>query len=334
MTSPSKANRRLAATALLVFASLFALPASAQSQASTPALPLRLVVGFPPGGALDLLARSVAEQLRAGGEEQVLVENKPGASTRISIDYVRTAPANGRTVLLSSNAPLILFPMTYRSLNYDVDRDFIAVAHLAEVPTVVSTAANRPYRTLPDYIAWARANPTQANIGLTSLGGALHFAVIGMGRELGLPFTPIPYKGGAPLATDLVGGQVSLSTDALGSQLELHRSGKLRILAVSGLARNPTLPDVPTVHESGIKAFDHANAAYGAYVAAGTPPEVVRKLEAALMAAVRNPQVKDVLGRAGLGATGLPGKDLRRVLDEERRFWRPIVQASGFRSED
>jgi len=325
---------RLAA-ALLVFLAAFALPVSAQRPASAPAGPLRLIVGFPPGGALDILARAVAEQLRVGGEEQVLVENKPGAATRISIDYVRTAAPNGRTVLLSSNAPLVLFPMTYRSLNYDVDRDFIPVAHLVEVPTVVSTGADRPYRSLKDYIAWARANPTQANVGLTSLGGTLHFAVVGMARELGLPsLTPIPYKGGAPLATDLVGGQVSLSTDALASQLELHRSGKLRILAVSGLTRNAALPDVPTVHEAGIKAFDHANAAYAAYVPAGTPPDVVRKLESALIAAVRSPQVKEVLVRAGLGVTGLPGKDLQRILDDERNFWRPIVQASGFRSED
>ena len=325
----SKPIPRLAAAALLALFAVFALPVSAQ-----PAVPLRIVVGFPPGGALDLLARAVAEQLRAGGEEQVLVENKPGASTRISIDYVRTSAPNGRTVLLSSNAPLVIFPMTYRSLNYDVDRDFIPVAHLAEVPTVISTGADRPYRSLQDYIAWARAHPAQANVGLTSLGGALHFAVFGMGRELGLPLTPIPYKGGAPLATDLVGGHVSLSTDALASQLELHRSGKLRILAVSGLTRNAALPDVPTLHEAGIKSFDHANAAYGAYVPTGTPPDVVRKLESALIAAMRTPQVKEVLGRAGLGATGLPGKDLRRVLDEERVFWRPIVQASGFRGED
>jgi len=325
----SKPIPRLAAAALLALFAVFALPVSAQ-----PAIPLRIVVGFPPGGALDLLARAVAEQLRAGGEEQVLVENKPGASTRISIDYVRTSAPNGRTVLLSSNAPLVIFPMTYRSLNYDVDRDFIPVAHLAEVPTVISTGADRPYRSLQDYIAWARAHPAQANVGLTSLGGALHFAVFGMGRELGLPLTPIPYKGGAPLATDLVGGHVSLSTDALASQLELHRSGKLRILAVSGLTRNAALPDVPTLHEAGIKSFDHANAAYGAYVPTGTPPDVVRKLESALIAAMRTPQVKEVLGRAGLGATGLPGKDLRRVLDEERLFWRPIVQASGFRGED
>jgi tripartite-type tricarboxylate transporter receptor subunit TctC len=327
---------RLAA-ALFAALALFVQPALAQRPAAAPAaptVPLRIIVGFPPGGALDMLARAMAEQLRAGGEEQVLVENRPGASTRISIDHVRTAAPNGRTVLLSSNAPLVIFPMTYRSLAYDVDRDFIAVAHLAEVPTVISAAADRPYRSLRDYLAWVREDSTRATVGLTSLGGALHFSVIGMARETGMALTPVPYKGGAPLVTDLAGGHVSLSTDALASQLELHRSGRVRILAVSGLKRNALLPDVPTAREAGIHAFDHANAAYGAYVPAGTPPEVVHKLEAALIAAVRNPQVKETLNRAGLEATGLPGKDLRRMLDEERRFWRPIVEASGFRSED
>ena len=281
-----------------------------------------------------MLARAVAEQLRIAGEEQVLVENRPGASTRISIDHVRTAAPNGRTVLLSSNAPLVIFPMTYRSLNYDVARDFIPVAHLAEVPTALSVAADRPYRSLPGYIGWVRDNPARANVGLTSLGGTLHFAVLGMARELGIPLTPIPYRGGAALVTDLVGGHVSLSTDALASQLELHRSGRVRILAVSGTKRVAALPDVPTAREAGVNAFDHANAAYGAYVPADTPPDVVQKLESALIDAVRNPQVKAALNRGGLEATGLPGKDLGRILDEERRFWRPIVQASGFRSED
>jgi tripartite-type tricarboxylate transporter receptor subunit TctC len=326
--------RRLAAPALLVLLAAFALPVSAQRPASAPAGPLRIVVGFPPGGALDMLARAVAEQLRAAGEEQVLVENKPGASTRASIDYVRTAAPNGRTVLLSSNAPLVIFPMTYRSLNYDVDRDFIPVAHLAEVPTVISAAADRPYRSLRDYITWVREDPTRGSVGLTSLGGLLHFSVVGMARELGITLTPVPYKGGAPLVTDLVGGHVPLSTDALASQLELHRSGKVRILAVSGTKRVTALPDVPTVREAGVSAFDHANAACGAYVPAGAPPDVVHKLESALMTAMQSPQVKEAVNRGGLVATGLPGKDLRRMLEEERRFWRPIVQASGFRSED
>jgi tripartite-type tricarboxylate transporter receptor subunit TctC len=314
-----------------------AAPAQAQAQAQPAAggaNPLRLVVGFPPGGALDTLARSLAEQLRLGGEEQVLVENRPGAATRISIEHVKRAAPNGRTVLLSSNAPLVIFPMTYRQLAYDVDRDFIAVAHLAEVPTVISAGADRPYKTVQEYVAWVRAHPSEGSVGLTSLGGLLHFAVLGMSKSIGVPLKPVAYKGGAPLATDLIGGHVPLAADALGIQLELHRGGKLRILAVSGARRHPSLPEVPTASEAGIQGFEHANASYSAFVPAGTPPEVVQRLERAFVAAMQQPEVRAAMTRAGMEATGLPGAAVRRTLHAEREFWRPVVQASGFRSED
>ncbi|GAB7541158.1 tripartite tricarboxylate transporter substrate-binding protein [Cupriavidus sp. 8B] len=328
-------RRLLAVVWVAALAAVETDPACAQTPATTgSAIPLRLVVGFPPGGALDTLARALAEQLRLAGMDQVIVENRPGASTRISIDYVKRSQPNGRTVLLSSNAPMVIFPMTYRRLNYDLDRDFIAVAQLAEVPTVISAGADRPYKTLQEYVSWVRANPSQGSIGLTSLGGTLHFAILGMGRTAGVPLRPVAYKGGAPLVTDLVGGHVPLATDALASQLELYRAGKIRILAVSGTHRNAALPDVPTVREDGIDAFDHANASYSAFVPAGTPPEVVQQLERAFVAAMQKSEMKVLLSRVGLEATGLPGATLTRTLHAEREFWRPIVQASGFRNED
>lgn len=323
----------LAVGSVAALAALAASPACAQASA-TNAPPLRLVVGFPPGGALDTLARALADQLRLAGMGTVIVENRPGASTRISIDAVKRSQPDGRTVLLSSNAPLVIFPMTYRRLDYDVDRDFIAVAQLAEVPTVISAGADRPYKTLREYVSWVRANPSQGSIGLTSLGGTLHFAILGMGRTVGVPLRPVAYKGGAPLVTDLVGGHVPLATDALASQLELYRAGKIRILAVSGTHRNAALPDVPTVREEGIDAFDHANASYSAFVPAGTPPEVVQRLERAFVAAMQKSQMKVLLSRVGLEATGLPGATVTRSLHAEREFWRPLVQASGFRNED
>ncbi|MGO4328060.1 tripartite tricarboxylate transporter substrate-binding protein [Cupriavidus sp. 2TAF22] len=328
-------RRLLAAASVAGLAAVQANPAGAQPPAATGSTtPLRLVVGFPPGGALDILGRSLAEQLRLAGMGPVIVENRPGASTRISIDYVKRSQPNGRTVLLSSNAPMVIFPMTYRRLDYDVDRDFIAVAQLAEVPTVISAGADRPYKTLREYVSWVRANPSQGSVGLTSLGGTLHFAILGMGRTVGVPLRPVAYKGGAPLVTDLVGGHVPLATDALASQLELYRAGKIRILAVSGTHRNAALPDVPTVREDGIDAFDHANASYSAFVPAGTPPEVVQRLEQAFVAAMQKPEMKALLPRVGLEATGLPGAAVTRTLHAEREFWRPLVQASGFRNED
>jgi tripartite-type tricarboxylate transporter receptor subunit TctC len=327
----------LSAAWIATIAAVAASPAQAQAQTqpSSGALssPLRLVVGFPPGGALDTLARALAEQLRLGGEGPVIVDNRPGAATQISIEHVKRSPPDGKTVLLSSNAPLVIFPMTYRQLSYDVDRDFIPVAHLAEVPSVISAGADRPYKTLQEYAKWVRANPSQASVGLTSLGGVLHFAVLGMSKTVGVPLNPVPYKGGAALVTDLIGGHVPLGTDALASQLELHRSGKVRILAVSGTRRNPSLPDVPTAREAGLDAFEHATASYSAFVPAGTPAEVVQRLERAFVAAMQQPQVRNAMSRAGLEATGLPGATVARTLSAEREFWRPLVQASGFRSE-
>lgn len=310
-----------------------AITSPVRAQAST-AAPVKLVIGFPPGGALDVLARAVAEQLRLATGEPVIVENKPGASTRIAIETVKRASPDGKTILLASSAPFVLFPMTYKRLSYDLDRDFIPVALLADVPTVVACGVAQPYRTLPQYVAWVRQHPDQGGFGLTSLGGALHFAVLGMSKAIGVPLNAVAYKGGAPLATDIIGGHVPIGTDALASQLELHRSGQLRILGVSGLRRNSALPDVPTLKESGIDAFDHANASYSAYVPAGTPPDVVAHLERALIAAVHRPQVLAQLARIGLDATGLPGAELTRMIQAERVFWRPVVQASGFKNDD
>ncbi|MDP9912512.1 tripartite-type tricarboxylate transporter receptor subunit TctC [Variovorax boronicumulans] len=295
---------------------------------------MKLIVGFPPGGALDTLARSLAEHLRMSTGDNVIVENRPGAATRVAIDSVKRAPADGRTVLLGSSAPFVLFPLTYRQLDYDIDRDFVPVAHLVDVPTVISTASSSPYQTIEQYQAWVREQPGRGSVGLTNLGGALHFSILALGKATGIPLTPVPYKGGGPLVTDLVGGHVPLATDALASQLGLHKAGKVRILAVSGTERNRALPEVPTLKERGIDAFAYANAWYGAFVPIGTPPKTVAALEKALMAAVQQPQVQAQLQRAGLNPTGLDGASAARKLREEREFWRPIVQASGFKSED
>lgn len=314
---------------LLLAASIALIGAAAHADA-----PIRLVIGFPPGGALDSLARSLAEDLRTTLKEPVLVENRPGASTRISIEAVKAARPDGRTILLGSTPPFVLFPMTYARLNYDVDKDFIPVAHLAIVPSVLSAGADQPFKTVPEYVAWIRKNPAGASVGLTNLGGGLHFSVLQLSKAIGVPLAPVTYKGGAPLATDIVGGHVPLSADALASQLELHRAGKLRVLGVAGTRRLSWLPDVPTIKESGYDAFDRANAAYAAFVPAGTPKDVAAKLEAALLAAMRNPQVRAQVDRMGLEPTGLPGAEVTRIMNEDRAYWRPIVKASGFRSED
>lgn len=316
---------------LLLGASIALAGAAAHADSATP---IRLIIGFPPGGALDSLARSLAEDLRTTLKEPVLVENRPGASTRISIEAVKAAKPDGRTILLGATPPFVLFPMTYARLNYDVDKDFVPLALLANVPSVISAGANQPFKTLAEYVAWVRRNPSGGSVGLTNLGGGLHFSLLQLSKAIGVPLTPVTYRGGAPLATDIVGDHVPLGADALASQLELHRAGKLRILGVAGTKRLSWLPDVPTIKESGYDAFDRANAAYAAFVPAGTPKDVVAKLESAFLSAMRSPQVRGQVDRMGLEPTGLPGAEVKRIMASDRAYWRPIVEASGFKSED
>lgn len=318
-------------TTLVFSASIALAGASARADSNTP---IRLIIGFPPGGAVDNLARSIAEDLRTTLKEPVLVENRPGASTRISIETVKTARPDGRTILIGATPPFVLFPMTYARLNYDVNKDFIPVAHLANVPSIVSTGADQPFKTIPEYVAWIKKNPARGSVGMTNLGGGLHFSILQLSKAIGVPLTAVTYRGGAALATDIIGDHVPIGTDALASQLELHRSGKLRILGVAGTRRLSWLPEIPTIKESGYDAFDRANASYAAFVPAGTPKEVVVKLEAAFLAAIRSPQVRGQLDRMGLEPTGLPGVDVTRIMNEDREYWRPIVKASGFKSED
>lgn len=318
---------------LLAAATTFlAPPARAADEGSN--IPYRLIVGFPPGGALDTLARILAEQLHSSLKEPVLVENRPGASSRISIDYVKMAKADGRTILLAGTPAFVLFPLTYSNLDYDVNRDFVPLAHLTDVPNAVFAGASQPYKTIPDYVAWVKKNPTQSAVGMTNLGGVLHFSVLQMSQQIGVPLEPVTYKGGAPLATDVIGGHIPLGTDALASLLELHRAGKLRILGIGGTKRISWLPDIPTISEMGVSGFNNASPAYGAFVPAGTPPDAVKKLEAAMLSALQNGSVRERLEQIGLSPTGLPGAALKKSMDDERAYWVPIVKQSGFRALD
>lgn len=325
---PTKLPAALCAIAALAFA---VAPAPARAQGNKE--PVRLVVGFAPGGALDALARALSEQLAPLLDETVLVENKPGASTMLSIDFVKRAKPDGRTILIASGPPFTIFPLSYTSLKYDYPKDFRPVAHLTNNPAIISTSPNAPFRTFQDYVAAAKKDPDQRSFGLTSLGGALHFSIVGLGKEIGVPLTAVNYKGGAPLVTDIAGGHLPVGTDALGSQLELHRAGRVRIIAVGGTERVKWLPEVPTVHELGYKGFDRATTFYGAFVPAGTPDAVVQKLEKALVQAVRSTPVGALLERAGIQATGLPAAHLAEQMKKDHAFWKPIVEASGFKVE-
>ncbi|MDN8617485.1 tripartite tricarboxylate transporter substrate-binding protein [Variovorax ginsengisoli] len=294
----------------------------------------RIVVGFAPGGALDVLARSLAEKLRGSLGGTVLVENKPGASTRLALQAVKQAPPNGKTILISPAPPFVLFPMTYPRLGYNPDKDLIPVAHLADVPLAASTSVEQPFKTMPEYLAWVKLHPESLGVGMATLGGTIHFGVLTMSKALNMPLAPTAYRGASMMMTDLVGGSLPIGIDAVAAQIGLQKAGKIRFLGVTGVRRSTLLPDVPTFKEAGVAGFDIASGWYAAFVPAGTPAPIVARLEKALIEAVKDPALQSKLATAGMEATGLPGAEAGRIIQAQRAQWKPVVEASGFTAED
>lgn len=321
------------ATALLAIA-IAAVAPGAAGAADADATPTRIVIGFAPGGALDVLARSIADKLRVSLGGVVLVENKTGASTRLAVEAVKRAPPDGKTILISPAPPFVLFPMTYPRLAYDPDKDLIPVAHLADVPLVASSSVNQPFKTMPEYLAWVKSHPESAGFGMASLGGTVHFGVLAMSKAMNLPLTPTAYRGASMMITDVIGGSLPIGIDAIASQVGLQKSGKIRFLGVTGTKRSALLPDVPTLKEAGVTGFDLASGWYSAFVPAGTPAATVARLEKAFIEAVKDPAVQAKMATAGMETTGLPGSEAGKIIRSQRAQWKPIVEASGFKAED
>ena len=294
----------------------------------------RIVVGFAPGGAADSLARIYAEQLRQDGLGNVLVENKPGASSRLALDYVKKAPADGKTVFIGPSPMFTIFPLTYKKLSYDPDKDLVPVALLTDVPTVIATAVNAPYKTMDQYVQWLKQHPAQGSLGLASIGSAGHLGAFALSKELGLSVTPTPYRGATPMLVDVVSGNVSMGWDAVASMMPLYRGNKLHFLGVSGTRRIKALPEVPTAFEQGYKQFEYATSWYGAYVSGATPEPGRARLQEAFIKASRNPATAARLEDLGLEVVGKSGAEARERMLKERAAWSPIVKASGFEAQD
>ena len=322
--------RRTLLLATLGLAAVSALPAFAADEAEA----TRIIVGFAPGGAADNLARIYAEQLRLDGLGTVLVENKPGASARLALDFVKRSKPDGKTIFIGPSPLFTIFPLTYRKLAYDPDKDLTPVALLTDVPTVISAGMQQPYKNLKEYLAWAKANPAQTSLGLATLGSAGHLGASALGKATSIQITPVAYRGAAPMVVDVVAGNVSIGWDAVASKMQLYKGGRLQFLAVGGTHRLRALPEVPTAHEQGFPQFDHATSWYGAFVPAATPAEVKDALEKMFIAASRNAASAAKLEALGLEVVGRPGKDAQERMLLERAAWKPVVEASGYVAED
>ena len=322
MSSVSKTVRAKAAAILL------ALVAGA-AQAAYPDKPIRLVVGFPPGQATDIIARAAARKLQEVLGQSVIVDNKAGAAGIIGSEIVAKAPPDGYTLLVSSSGPLAINPSLYSKLSYSPMRDFEPVTLLAVVPLFLAVNPAFPAQTAADLVKLAKASPGKINYGSGGSGITSHLAMELLKHSQGIDLTHVPYKGSPAAITDLIGGQVQLMFDTGPALLPHMRSGKLRILAVGSRSRNPAAPNVPTMSEAGLGNFE-APAWIGLVAPKGTPREIVDTLNKALQAAWRDaPEVKEQMTALGAEATSMTTAEFGRYIQSEMEKWALAVKLSG-----
>ena len=332
MTSrcPFVASR--AALAALVGLAWFA-PLAAQ-----PAQPAQTTIlsGFPVGGLGDQVTRPLIEKLKGRHPATLIYDAKPGAGGRIAADAVKRAAPDGTLLLQVPSSPIVLYPHTYaRKLGYDPLVDFIPVTPLAAYTFSMTVGPSVPsdVKTVADFVRWARANPDKANYGIPAQGSVPHFVGMVFERGAGVEMKSIPYKGGAPLLQDLMGGQIPVAFNVVSEVLPHIRSGKLRSLAVASPQRWPALPDVPTLNELGWK--DIAMVEYlGWYAPARTSPALVRQLNAAVQEALGSPEMAEVLTRHGLQPLRESPEAFAARVKEDIARWAPIVKATGFTPDD
>lgn len=292
--------------------------------------PIRLMVGFAPGGSVDLTARALAEAMRPLLGRTVIVENKPGAAGRLVVEATRQAKPDGDTLMLVPHGPMTLFPWIHRQLRYDPVKDFAPVGRVCVLDYAISTGPLTQARSVAEYVTWARQSANRAAFASPGAGTIPHFLGQGFAQKAGVEITHVPYRGAAPSMVDLIGGNISLAVTPLADAVEHHKAGKIRILGTTGSRRNPAVPDVPTLKESGMDLV--MDGWYGLYAPAGTPPAQVQALYQAVEAGVA--RIEPMLTRAAMQATPVGPQELARIQAVETAQWGPWVKASGFTPED
>jgi tripartite-type tricarboxylate transporter receptor subunit TctC len=305
------------------------LPVAGRAQASRK---LTILVGFPAGGAPDTVARAISEGLRSQGYTTI-VENKAGAGGRLATDALLAAPADGNTVVLLPGGSLTIYPHIYNKMRYASPKDFSPLATVCDFPFAFAVGPQVPAKTISEYVAWAKANPDKAQFATPGAGTAMHFLGVQFASQGKFELAHIPYKGGAPALTDVMGGNVPALFTTLPNLVKPHQAGRVRILAHSGANRVATLPDVPTFKEAGFPSLTLTEIFLVA-APSKVPADKQKELASALAAAAAQPNVKAALSAAEYSPLALPPDVLARKLDEEFQRWAKVVKATGYKSED
>jgi tripartite-type tricarboxylate transporter receptor subunit TctC len=309
-------------------AAAFALPVlpRAASALDYPTKPVRMIVPFAPAGPTDILARLMGQWLSERLGQSFIIENRPGANSNVGTEAAVNAPADGYTLLLVGAAGAINASV-YQKLNFSLVRDILPVAGIGRVPLVMEVHPSVPAKTVPEFIAFAKANPGTVSMASAGVGNPTHIAGELFKMMTGVDMVHVPYRGSGPALTDMLGGQVQVMFDAMPSSIEYLRAGKLRALAVTTAAQSDTLPNVPTVSES-VAGYE-ASSWYGIGVPKTTAPEIIEKLNKEINAAFADPKVQGRL--ADLGAMALPGSaaDFGKFIAVEIEKWGKVVKFAG-----
>lgn len=293
----------------------------------------RIIVPFPAGGPADYMGRLLSEKLKDAMGRTVIVDNRPGAGTRVAAEVLKNGPADGSTVLLAPVDPMFIGPLIYSNMRFNPATDFTAITDVTGVQFGLAVSASSPIKTLADFVKAARARPAEYSIGISTVGTLLHFLAVEFVSQSRTGSTLVPYRGGSAMVTEMMGNQIAAGMDAITTFTELHRGGKLRVLAVAGEKRADALPDVPTFAESGFPNLVTASR-YLLYVRANTPPDMAAQWYQAVRKVLAMPDVREKLARAGYDI--LPGgtsDEVARYASALSARWTPVIKASGFKGD-
>lgn len=295
---------------------------------SWPTKPIRIIVPFPPGGGTDIIARETSQRVAKATGWTFVVDNKPGAGGNLGVDAVAKAPADGYTIVLGQSSNLAINPTLYAKLPYDPQKDLAPIVLLANAPLVMVTGTPKPYKTLADAVNAAKAKPGQLNFASPGNGTVAHLTSELFQKAAGIKTQHVPYKGAAQAMTDVIGGAVDLYMSSVPTLLGHIKQGKVRALAVTSARRVDDLPDVPTINESGYKGFD-AVTWFGLLAPAGTPKDVIAKLNAEFNKALKQPELNKRLADEGADPAGGTPEQFAALIKDDIPRWGKVVKESG-----
>jgi len=312
----------------LALALAFAAIAFGAQAQNYPSKPIRLVCPFPPGGAVDIASRAVAHELQQVLGQPVTVDNRPGAGGNIGADAAAKSAPDGYTLLMTTSGIMAINPALYSKLPFDTVKDFAPVSVLVSLNNVLVVNPSVPAKSVKELIALAKAQPGKLTYASSGNGTSIHLSGELFKSMTGVDLLHIPYKGSSPAVTDLLGGQVNMMFDNIPSSLPHIRAGKLRALAVTGSKRSQLLPDLPTIAEAGVPGYD-SYVWFGIVAPAGTPPDIIAKLNATLVKIAATPAFRDRLSAQGYDVLSTTPEQMAASIRGEIAKWGKIVKASG-----